>query len=306
MTPRAWTRQMSNDFGSVTIMPSVLVGMSCDTWESLGNVVQTSLQAATTMAPQMVLAAITALDAQKTSIMKGGGSNADQTEAGPGLVKYFNLYIDQVPKARYLKTLDGINRVYEKIITGFSLYDLVVDSGEGEVKGWVKRKGAKVEVDKPTIRKNFGFDFGSDSGCVFGAKYERERAGRIHLDIGLLGKSSTPKAIKNVARILVHEASHKWAYTTDILYKIQTFSKLGLVYHEEAVKKVILESQPSLTVPGKQKKLLPMTGFEKIDPEKYTLKDNLSVDFIQPERWLENADSYAWFARSMLKDYYVG
>ena len=304
MTPRAWTRQVSNDYGSVTIMPSEAVGGICPTWEDLGNVLHTALIAATETAPKMVMAAMTALSAQKEAIKKGG-PDLDRSAAGVGLMKYFNLDAGAVSKLRYLQTIDGITRVYGKIMTGFTLYDLVVDSGDSDgLKGWVMRKGAMTKVDTPSIAKNYSFAFGSDSECVYGAGFERERAGRIHMDMTTLMRTYTAKAKKDMARVLVHEASHKWAYATDVLYKVQTFMKGGLVDFTANETSAIMEYQPMIDLPGKQKTLLPMTGFEKLDPKKHGLKNNLSCDLIQPERWLQNADSYAWFARSMLKDYF--
>jgi hypothetical protein len=85
----------------------------------------------------------------------------------------------------------------------------------------------------------------------------------------------------DIARTIVHEASHKWAFTKDVLYKHQTFVKTNCAGEQE---------QEKIRIPGREKELMPMTGFEG-------KTDNL----ITAERWLENADSYAWFARRMFK-----
>jgi hypothetical protein len=87
-----------------------------------------------------------------------------------------------------------------------------------------------------------------------------------------------------IARTIVHEASHKWAFTKDVLYKKDSFLKSDDMLDQQELKK------SSIEIPGREKVFRPMMGREKGQQQ-----------LISPERWLENADSYAWLTRRLWK-----
>jgi hypothetical protein len=85
-----------------------------------------------------------------------------------------------------------------------------------------------------------------------------------------------------VARTIVHEASHKWAFTKDILYKHNRST-------DASVKRVTFPER------GDKKVLLLMAGLVE------EVEQTETGQRVVAERLLENADSYAWFARRMSK-----
>jgi hypothetical protein len=90
-----------------------------------------------------------------------------------------------------------------------------------------------------------------------------------------------------VARTIVHEASHKFPLTKDGLYKHQSFGKTRDLSAEDR----LVRDESAITPPRPDnKKMNPMLGREK------GLQNLISA-----ERWLENADSYAWLARRLWK-----
>ena len=115
-----------------------------------------------------------------------------------------------------------------------------------------------------------------------------------------------------MARVLVHEASHRWGDTTDVMYKNSTFGKKASL-HDKAV----LRGMDTGSDKFRAKKLfgeaaqIAMAGVERegkmrtklSEPKPLVgMKGNKVGDVpIEDKRWLENADSYAWFARRMWK-----
>jgi hypothetical protein len=105
----------------------------------------------------------------------------------------------------------------------------------------------------------------------------------IHLQMGALTKWNDNGRL---AALILHEATHKWANTTDECYKVksiaQEFKGKGNAWR--LAQRIKDGSQPQLLREGK-KPLLPLA------------KDGVTVD-----RWVYNADSYAWAARRMWKE----
>lgn len=309
---RAWVEMVSTPHGNVKVLPSTSVGEHYPSFANLGELAR-RLKRVLDEAPAMVSAARLALfDALKTAKKEDEG--VIFTPGGQGVAKYFNLAWKDDKKPQYINTLDVIDRVFGKIADGFASFELVLgyttewDIADG-TRGWVKMKGEKRVVPMSTIRSMFG----SEHGCVLAPKEEteRERAGKIHLDAMLLAEAADDKGIIEAARVLIHEGSHKWARTHDVLYKHQTFSKMGMVsYFDNALDrtKLVPKLESMVMSPGKtnpKSHFHPMMGYEKLDQKSNKpYLQNLDVgNVILPERWLENADSYAWFARSMYKHY---
>ena len=156
-----------------------------------------------------------------------------------------------------------------------------------------------------------------------------------------------------MGRILLHEGTHKWAQTKDILYKHPTFGAAakeldakfektvkGFAFQQELkAEKIPTNTLPSqsqvvelfwrdltakkrfaltsdretrdnvanCTLPIQRGKIRPYSGKEK-GLVKMAGAGSMAFDLapamsgpIDEDRWIENADSYAWFARRMWK-----
>ena len=276
---RTWKTQYLN----VTIIPSATL---CDTsWQDLrdSGIVPT-LERGISLAPVMVREAVRHLldhCAAWEAPSRSWGSfqkwqskdqqDPDHSEVGLALMKYFSL---EYTMSDYWRFVRGILKVYTSILAGLTApYELVVGVFDG--RGMVKFHGNKVQKDVSAIRQIHGFvdEWGHSRWEGF------DRAGRIQLNLEYIGKNRNSP--DHLARTIVHEASHKWAGTRDLLYKDDTFAKTGFENEPE---------QDKVAIPGRDKPLLPMAGFVG--------KTNR---LIQAEQLLENADSYAWTARRLWK-----
>jgi hypothetical protein len=97
-----------------------------------------------------------------------------------------------------------------------------------------------------------------------------------------------PNKDEHIARTIIHEASHKFARTTDVLYKSETFGKMGMSDADVKLMGWKPAEEVARLAGDRQKPLYGMTG-EKAGKQ------------IDPIRFLENADSYAWTARRLWK-----
>jgi hypothetical protein len=278
-----WRRQV----GNATVIPSQTVEEAFTSWEGIGPAIRKALEDAIRVAPLMVEAALDQLNRHLAyeyptanvatwGLARSMPENPDHSQVGQGLVKYFNLkYREKTGSLNphYWRHVHGILTVFSKIKNGLSApYKL--ELGAFGVKGRVLGKGEQRAPVSP-IRATFGF--ADEWGHV---PYDGYRSmGRIEISFDYVIESIMFPTY--IARTIVHEASHKWAFTKDVLYKHQTFVKTNCADDSE---------QEKIEIPGRTKDLMPMTGFEGDT-------DNL----IAAERWLENADSFAWFARRMLK-----
>ena len=213
----------------------------------------------------------------------------DQTEIGQGLVKYFSL---RSSETNYWNYVEGILKTFLKIRTGLSHpYTVRVRIlAEGE-RGRVMRSGTPTPFNVSPIREAFGFLHEWD--------HQPWLSYRIIGNIELSPKWVCSGKPDEVARTIVHEASHKFAYTNDVLYKHETFAKREEEWGSaDVAKKAAAELARAKVsdIPGRTKPLVPMMGFEGGHPD-----PGEEPQVIGPERWLENADSYAWFARRMYK-----
>lgn len=125
---------------------------------------------------------------------------------------------------------------------------------------------------------------------------DRLRTRPIHLWVDALkaeDQKSEDGKQNQVARLLLHEATHKWGYTLDIKYKGQTVAKQNPFKRWEedpkaaAAHKAKLQNwhqQPMLERTDRVRPLLPMHH-----------KD------VTPDQWVLNADSYAYAAYRIWK-----
>lgn len=204
----------------------------------------------------------------------------------PALVKYFRVDSDIAQgrsRDKHLTMVDRIRSVYASINTGLSLRSckiLIDDTGtaNGRVaQEQVLRRPANGQISP--IRRNFGFT------TEWNHRPWQRSIGDIEMNVSYI-RGGTPDAI---ARTIVHEASHKFAQTKDVMYKHESFAKL--LAGSDLTDTIDLGFQPEVNLPGRAKRLLPMAGFEKRAPDQT----------ISAEHLLENADSYAWAARRIWK-----
>jgi hypothetical protein len=230
--------------------------------------IRNSLDQATAMVSVMLQALEAFRNARPTS--------PESADTGLALRKYFQLIVDGMT-FRYWGRVEGIQKVYQKIETGLGLScPIVLMSAGGKVV-------ARVATDKTAhftvspIRSIFNFQ------SEWQHKPWVKAVGDIELDVGyVLGAPED-----NIARTIVHEASHKFAQTKDVLYKDVSFGQRSRETLAEAIE---MGDQQVVTIPGRTKKLLPLSGYERSEDA-----------VISADRLLENADSYAWAARRIWK-----
>jgi len=284
---RAWQHR----FGPVTVMPSHKTLISNFAAEDvLTGIVKRKLESAIKIAPLMVSAALDALndmdlykpiykDREDAKLKLKSQPNPDMTDVGQALVKYFNLRYSATD-ARYWSHVAGVMAVYEKMYEGLSgSYEIVI--ADLSANAQIRSHGNVQTVPVSQIRATFGFgDEWDHSDYTW-----PERRGRIQVNFNYAGDRQVTAS--DVARTLVHEASHKWAHTKDVLYKASSWGKLP----EPARKDLFMMGARTehMERPDKAKLLLPLMGMDN------------QGRLIDRERWLENADSYAWMARRLWK-----
>ncbi len=241
------------------------------------------------MASEMVSTTCWALSGFDTACrlnLSGAANDPDVKVVVPALLKYFRINIDfadQTAVRKHLSRVDRIRMVYQTISTGLTLREcnIIIETMAATTKARVALE-QKMRDGASPIRRAFGF---TDE---FGHKQWQMSIGDIELNLSYVNGEPPD----TVARTVVHEGSHKFANTKDVLYKDGSFAKLPSDQFEEAKQYGIIgaNDQPEFTLPGRTKKLRPMAGTEKGT-------ENVITD----ERWLENADSYAWAARRIWK-----
>jgi len=273
-----------------------------DSWNSFPFTVKNKLRAAIDLAPVMVRQALKALrehlaydeptrSSENWTAFQKLPSDPGQTETGLALTKYFNLYFpsaDGRPQlgaaspevSTYWKYVRGIVTVYERIRDGMAANFEVVIEYLPTSAGAVANVGSNPGPVSP-IRAIFGFadEYGHTDWTTNTGDTHRIKIGSRYL----CDPETRPE---DLARTIVHEASHKYARTKDILYKHNSFAKdlEAFVEAPDAQKAVSRAARP-------YKPLQPLTGFA----------DRAANTIIPDERYLENADSYAWMARRLWK-----
>jgi hypothetical protein len=267
-------------------------------WLEIPQLTRDKLTKAVQIAPTMVGSSLSALNDHLTKrnfkITDASDTDLDFTVVGLGLLKYFNIERAtsiqtsgiQTREVEYWELIRGIIEVYTKIQEGLSAaYTIELgqpDAGKTVWRGRVEGLLAGKETGNVSpIRRTFGFEDEWDHNPYSG--YSKH----YHIELNYPGyvneAGTTPDQI---ARTIVHEASHRWAATKDVLYKHQSFNKL----HDLSQADKTFLNKNKIEVPGRTKLFTPMIGREKG-------QENV----IPPERWLENADSYAWMARRLWK-----
>lgn len=184
-------------------------------------------------------------------------------ESMKAFVKYFSLH-----KSTNLQLdLEKIRIVYSRIKAGIgNKYNIVIYAGSETVHGYVEAPvySLKTALDDYMAQRADGY------GHVQWPKINTQD---IHLNLNWLKK---PVATADqIARLIVHEASHKWAYTDDKLYKSKSFMKDPLIGEED------------------RQLMAADTRFSGIVPMSDLSLSTLAL--------MKNADSYAWAARRIWK-----
>jgi hypothetical protein len=266
--------------GNVTISANDAVEAALSAWSDLPSREQNKLTLAADLAPRMARAAIDALKAQ-LELRQTFARNPNDTELGIALRKYFNLKYDaeRQAEATYWKYVSGILAVYQKVHSGLtSAYAIVISDIGCRAGVNFATNGLSWQPVSP-IRAAFGFV--DEWGHVPWAQGAYGTPGDIEISFDYLMNNQT--GASDLARTLVHEGSHKWARTKDILYKSQSLSE---VLSENDAAELGQEFIPRASRP---KPLAPLAGLTE------------GGQLIADERYLENADSYAWTARRMFK-----
>jgi hypothetical protein len=272
--PRTWEFKIAH----VTVMPRKNYPGDFD--ETFID--KQKLQLAITYASQMAGKAFLKIKELKNGSLKGD----DALEVQYALAKYFSIHSSDGGFTHYI---DGIARVYYNIILGLRApYDLVVFDPTDRNKfssavGYVRPTRSTVRQGRQTasvspIQRLLAIpdEWNHLEWNKPWSGYED--VGRIHISLGVLFPGEPPADA--VARTIVHEASHKFAKTTDVLYKHQSFAKGGGLSDDTGF------VQGTMNVGGKT--ITPMAGASK-------------GEMISPDRYVENADSYAWAARRLWK-----
>jgi hypothetical protein len=200
-------------------------------------------------------------------------TNVDHTEVGQGLVKYFHLKESDPSCPTYWPYIHNIVAMFTKIQAGLTRgYTLKL--WELEERGQVRGLKSRDAIGVSEIRQTFGFNNEYGNRQYFPTNYSNSP-----IEIGYEWVKDAQNNPSWLARTIIHEASHKFAATKDILYKTKRFPT-GQIF----------------PIDGRTKGLLPMMGY--VESEEEPEYENVLVD---PVRLLENADSYAWFARRMSK-----
>jgi hypothetical protein len=112
----------------------------------------------------------------------------------------------------------------------------------------------------------------------------------------LKAKKGTEDAL--VARLLLHEATHKWANTKDICYKWDTIAQK--FKHKEWEKAADQRKTSNAFMLGQKIKEGVQPQLARTDKAKPLLP--LAKEGVAIEEWVYNADSYACAARRLWKE----
>jgi hypothetical protein len=290
-----------------------------DGWYQIPARYRMQIETGIEMSRAMVLCALKGLDTWTACNKPGsGGSSSDldlAADVDNGLHKYFHLVRQDLSRKIDGSAVRGIQRVFVQIREGLEdvqnctiqLWSFV------DQRIWAAVKDDRKERPGSTaspIRATFGF---SDE---YGHVPWKGMQGPILLSTTWLKRPpESIEILKNeeIARTLVHEASHRFAGTRDILYKAESFGTDLKAEDEYLAEQGATESDKSYirdrSAPARitDRALPPSTpGSEKmravgIKKDLVSIAPKMGKPSVAPELWLENADSYAWFARRVWK-----
>ena len=234
-------------------------------------------------------------------------------EVHDGLSKYFHLKHQPLDKRVSGAVARGITRVFLNIEEGLATEtEISLKSFPGKYWGGVspvsdaKNPGTKASP----IREIFGF------ADEYGHVDWKGLGGPVMFSTAWLKRppaSDKVSKTEEIARTLVHEASHRFAHTKDILYKDSSAGSSIKVEDNELsmmdiddgwrmARKDMMARAGALSMEGRtampSKPKIFLTGGPK---PLMSINPKSEMPAIAAEQWLENADSYAYFARRVWK-----
>jgi hypothetical protein len=326
----AWTTRLNNTTIETRDGSATEFGK---TWDLCNPTIRQNLTTALSLAPVMIRCATEAL-AEYESFMGGADSETRAqlaAEVGEGLCKYFELHEILEKHGNVPRWLRGMVTVYGRIAQGLQgAWTLVLfNKGGDDIRGRTALDGTVTYQGSNTpslTRQAFGFP--DEYGHVDWQGFMGGLLLSEQFISSPTAKQGWTKA-EEIARVIVHEGSHRWAQTKDILYKHKSAAALGKIdeqfstdegmnqYMENTHGKykwnntvkaprkaeMIAEKRASLLA-GQQAGLQNLVFDERAGKKpllSMNLKGLADKSPIDPIRWLENADSYSWFARRMWK-----
>jgi len=263
--------------------------------ESITDEMKTRLTAAARAAPIMAAAAITYLN--KIGPNTAGKDDAISRELKHTLIKYFNLYPDNKRFVSIAQRIVGVYRaIHGGLSGGYPLYVYCLPRTEqsfrhGEVEVHKKAHIGLGQFFAADDSRHWKWDEVKEAARKQAPGFDRELSGEIHLNYEWFKNPAI--AMDMIATTIVHEASHKWAYTVDVCYKSSTVSKIQTA--DGLLDAVRMGFQPAVERQDKGP-LYPMTK-----PGKKVAPFPNSFNADQTDMWVKNADSYAWAARRLWK-----
>lgn len=310
-----------------------------NSWQAMKNTkLRDRIQDGVTLAPLMVRSALTRLRNYQSYMVSDTGergvTSEELAETGDGLRKYFEM--EAVIESGYSlqSFLRGLVTVYSAVAEGLK--------APHEVIFYPERPGetakAKTQLDGVSRSGSQSASFARQAfGYVdeFGHTDWQGFTGGILMSQEYFAKSIPPSSWEpgeEIARVLVHEGTHRWAQTKDINYKHNSAA-----WQLDAQEKKIADETARQATFGAfaWKKMsqedkdykLSKQRENYIDPARVNAHKNIVLDrgigvkplmslnvkgivnpsrqrdgtAIDPRRWIENADSYSWFARRMWK-----
>jgi hypothetical protein len=267
--------------------------------EKITPEIQAKLKQAARTAPIMTAAAIQMIR-MFAVVGPSKKANPANVEVQNTLTKYFTL---NPAVGRYEQIVSRILAVYRAMHTGLIAgYPMFAYA---EARTPEKFTHAFVNVNKNANKalsdffadvgeRHWEWDKFKETARNHAGNPDSALAEEIHLNYEWFKETSVEMDM--VALTIVHEASHKWAHTTDVCYKSSTFSKISSAETvadgvRQGFQQVIeRQNEPKgpiylMTKPGTKKVLA--------YPSTFNVRQN--------EAWITNADSYAWAARRLWK-----
>jgi hypothetical protein len=187
------------------------------------------------------------------------------------LMKYFSIHKSNDPWSDIQK----IMFIYKKVEVGLKgPYNIVLYAKKATEHGYVPAPPGSLEK---ALDAYMNPSADSDGHIT----WSPVRTGDIHLNFTWLKLGSVPA--DQVARCIVHEASHKWGHTADLLYKSTSLLALDDESRDTAV---LVGAAERILMERKPEGFIPM---------------NVDVQPFVHTQLMANADSYAWAARRIWK-----
>ena len=249
------------------------------------------LERAALKARMMVKTAVAKIKEYTSSeaMRRAGFDDAPNYEIENAFAKYFNL---QPNHPRYWSFVEGILEVYNSIWRGISVSFVIVIYSQD--------KKADGSMEHGHVLAGPGMDFALGTMLAKMDPMGHVPWGTVNtseINLNLEWFKAHTISDEEVARTLVHEASHKFAYTNDILYKSNSYKATLSTDPDKLDEVVQLGLQETVTRGGVAKMMAGVGGAAVAKP----LYRMMGEKELKPLELLRNADSYSWVARRLWK-----